>query len=81
MIPIAFEEFGWNGSPVRVLASDIGGTKSHLALYNFSDGTFELLHEKTYRSKIHASFSDMVLDFIGGETPPDCISVGAAGRH
>ncbi|NND34953.1 MAG: glucokinase, partial [Saprospiraceae bacterium] len=79
MIPIAFQEYGWNGSPVRVLASDIGGTKSHLALYHFKDGAFELVHEKTYRSKSHSAFSDMVLDFIGGEDPPDCISVGVAG--
>ena len=79
MIPIAFQEFGWNGSPIRVLAGDIGGTKTHLALYIFKEGSFELLHEKSYRSKIHASFADMVLDFIGGQERPDCISIGVAG--
>jgi glucokinase len=79
MISIAHQEFGWNGRPVKVLAGDIGGTKTHLALYSFEDSSFELMHEKTYRSKIHKNFSEMVLDFVGGQDLPDCISVGVAG--
>jgi len=79
MIPIAFQEFGLRGRPIRVLAGDVGGTKTHLALYQYHEDSFELLHEKTYRSKIHTSFSEMVLDFNGGQELPDCISVGVAG--
>jgi len=78
MIPIVYQEFGHRGKPIQVLAGDIGGTKTHLALYDYSEDACQLLHEKTYSSKIHNSFTDMVLDFVGSNKP-DCISVGVAG--
>ncbi len=78
MIPIVYQEFGLRGKPMKVLAGDIGGTKTHLALYQYDESSFRLLSEKTYRSKIHQSFPDMVADFVGNEKP-DCISVGVAG--
>ncbi|MBK8501737.1 MAG: glucokinase [Saprospiraceae bacterium] len=78
MIPIVYQEFGFKGKPIQVLAGDIGGTKTHLALYHYSEDAFDLVHEKTYSSRIHDSFTAMVQDFVG-PNKPDCISVGVAG--
>lgn len=78
MIPIVYQEFGLRGVPIQVLAGDIGGTKTNLALYQYNEDSFELLREKTYASRSYYSFTDMVLDFVG-EGKPDCISVGVAG--
>ncbi|MCB0667976.1 MAG: glucokinase [Saprospiraceae bacterium] len=78
MIPIVYEEFGRRGKPILVLAGDIGGTKTNLALFHYAESTFRLLQEKTYSSRSFNSFNDMVLDFVGSEKP-DCISVGVAG--
>ncbi len=79
MIPIAFQEYGQRGKPCRVLAGDVGGSKTHLALFEYGEDSSQLIHDKVYRSKIHDSFSEMIVDFIGQQAVPDCISVGVAG--
>ncbi|MCB0686451.1 MAG: glucokinase [Saprospiraceae bacterium] len=78
MIPIVNQEFGQNGQPISVVAGDVGGTKTNLAWYEYSEHEFHLKNEKKYSSKGYQSFTDMVLDFIGDERP-NCISAGVAG--
>lgn len=78
MIPIVYQEFGLSGRPIRVLAGDIGGTKTHLALYHYEESSFRLVREKTYPSRLHSSFPALVLDFAGVDKP-DCLSLGVAG--
>jgi glucokinase len=49
-----------------ILAGDVGGTKSDLALFAEKDGALELVELKTYRSLDHASLDDIVADFASG---------------
>lgn len=46
------------------LGADIGGTKTNLALFEFSKGTFSLTHSKKYPSQEHASLTEITSDYL-----------------
>jgi glucokinase len=65
---------------MTVLAGDIGGTKTVLALYSHADGAHKPLAEKTYPSAQHESLDDIVRLFLaehGGRV--DAAAFGVAG--
>ncbi len=67
-----------------LLAADIGGTKTDLALYVINKQTFTLLQEDIYESQKWDSFSKMAKDFIDtASVAPQRICIAAAGpvRH
>jgi glucokinase len=79
MVPIAFRNRRIPGKKSRnILAADIGGTKTNMALYREDGGELHLLSEKKYGSKEHAALSDIIHDFAG-EHLPDRISAAVAG--
>ena len=47
-----------------ILAGDVGGTKVHLALYNFVGGRLGLVRENKFPSGEHASLDDVVKTFL-----------------
>jgi glucokinase len=50
---------------MRVLAGDVGGTKTALALYERAqDGSFQLLHDGTYASTAYSSFAEVLQTFL-----------------
>ncbi len=50
--------------PLRVLAGDIGGTKTRLAIIDVQGNELLILAEQTYQSQEHASLRAIVQDFI-----------------
>ncbi len=50
--------------PVMILAGDIGGTKTNLAYITLHAGKFKPEYVKSYSSKQHASFNDIVKQFL-----------------
>ena len=63
-----------------VMAADVGGTKTNLALFQIENGTLTLLKEKSYRTKMYKSFVEMVHDFHDGDSPStDGACLGVAG--
>jgi glucokinase len=79
MIPIAFKnERQPKQQRVSILAADIGGTKTNVALYeNDSDG-LKLVREQRYISADSPSLTDIIHDFCGNHLP-DRISAAIAG--
>src|SRR3569833_1771718 len=75
-IPIAFRND--NNISTTVLAGDVGGTKTNIALYEVDKGVFTLQREKRYASKDYRSLEDIIHDF-SGDTLPDRICVAVAG--
>lgn len=64
----------------NVLAGDIGGTKTNLALYEFKDGHLFLVKQKSYRTKNHSSLLEIIEDFeIEEMAKIDSICFGVAG--
>jgi glucokinase len=64
-----------------VLAGDLGGTKTNLALFETVNGALNLLREQKYGSRDYTSFPEIVRDFIAKEPgkKPERICVGVAG--
>jgi glucokinase len=50
-----------------ILAGDVGGTKVHLALYDFIDGKLKPTRDKQYPAKEYAGLEEIVREFLGTE--------------
>ena len=50
-----------------ILAGDVGGTKVHLALYNFDSGKLKIIREHKYPAHEFASLDDVANDFLSKE--------------
>lgn len=66
---------------IYLLAGDLGGTKTNLALFRSADGVLDVVREDTYASRDYASFSEIIQHFIGQGTgrAPQRICIGVAG--
>jgi glucokinase len=63
-----------------LLAGDIGGTKTHLALYRVAATSIELLRESSYASAAYPGLQVLARDFLGEAPPPiEAASFGIAG--
>jgi glucokinase len=49
-----------------ILAGDVGGTKVHLALYNFEGGRLKPVRDQKYPAHEFASLDAVVEKFLGG---------------
>jgi len=79
-IPLAFLKTGKPRDSSIIMAADVGGTKTNLALFQIKDGALMLLTEKSYATKTHKSFLEMVHNFQTGNFPSvDGICLGIAG--
>jgi glucokinase len=64
----------------RVLAGDIGGTKTRLAVFDVTGTRLETLAEHSYPSQQYASLGTIIEDFLGThEYPLEGASFGIAG--
>lgn len=50
-----------------ILAGDVGGTKVHLALYDFIDGKIKILRDKIFPAKEYSGLEEIVAEFIVAE--------------
>ncbi len=87
MIPIAFTNGQKPGQQpgqqprqkrVSILAADIGGTKTNIALYEADGANLQPTREQRYVSADHATLMDIIHDFCGN-TLPDRIAAAVAG--
>ncbi|WP_222845645.1 glucokinase [Flavilitoribacter nigricans] len=78
--PIAFPNRGRKlPQSLRVLAADIGGTKTNVGLFLVGDEQIRLIEQSSYPSQDYHSFVDIAEDFLQGKERPDRISIGIAG--
>jgi glucokinase len=50
-----------------ILAGDVGGTKVHLALYDFVNGQLKYLRDARFPAKDYSGLEEIVREFFGGE--------------
>lgn len=62
-----------------VLAGDIGGTKTRLALIEVSGTQVNIMHEITYQSRSYAHFENLLEDFSSGLDRRVHVALGIAG--
>lgn len=65
------------GGPL--LAADVGGTKTQLALFELHDGTPVLVSEAVYPSKQFGSLTEVIRQFSGSSPLPQRLSIAFAG--
>jgi glucokinase len=59
-----------------ILAGDVGGTKVHLALYDFINGKLEYTRDERFPAKEYAGLEEIVKEFLGAEkTTAACFGV------
>ncbi|MBI5429347.1 MAG: glucokinase [Nitrosomonadales bacterium] len=63
----------------RVIAGDIGGTKTRLAIVEVSGTRVRIEHEIEYRSGDFVAFEALLADFLKDSPAPDCAAFGIAG--
>jgi len=64
----------------HVLAADVGGTKTNLSLYQIGDGVLQPLKQKSYITKDHSTFQEIVKKFKDADLPEiDSVCLGVAG--
>jgi len=79
LVPIAFrKELKKGQEPVSLLAADIGGTKTNVALCRADHEGVTILDQRRYISKDHPSLTDIVHDYCKGKLPGR-ISAAVAG--
>ena len=78
LVPIAFRKDIQPSSSATILAADIGGTKTNIALYQLDGSGLNMLNQKRYVSKDYPSLTDIIHDFSAGKLP-DRISAAVAG--
>ncbi len=63
-----------------ILAADIGGTKTSLGWFELRGNTLTLVQETTVSSKAHATFEEIVTNFLADKPDvPRILSIGVAG--
>jgi glucokinase len=77
-IPIAFKDTDSPGRPI-VLAADLGGTKTNMALFQHQETGPRLLRQDHFPSGDFSSMADIVRKFMGGDPMPARICIGVAG--
>jgi len=51
-----------------ILAGDVGGTKVHLALYDFTNGNLQYRRDERYPAKDYSGLEEIVREFLGADT-------------
>lgn len=78
MIPVAFKNEPHERKTIAILAADIGGTKTNVALYRSGAAGLTITREQRYVSAAHASLTEIIHDFCRN-TLPDRIAAAVAG--
>ena len=50
-----------------ILAGDVGGTKVHLALYDFVNGKLKYTRDAKYPAKNYSGLEEIIKEFVGGD--------------
>lgn len=61
-----------------ILAGDVGGTKAHLALFDFTSGRLHMLREHKFASRDFSNLEDVVNAFIRQDNAGDAHGITAA---
>ncbi|MHB1922851.1 MAG: glucokinase [Chitinophagaceae bacterium] len=82
LYPLFFNQSSQPGDQGKlILAGDIGGTKTNLAIFQQKDSEMKILYEKTYHSKEYPAFLPLIKDFLQSNPSqkPERICLGVAG--
>jgi len=79
LFPITFPGKSTLPAGATIMAADVGGTKTDLALFKVKDDGLSQIKEAVFPSKEWTSLADMVKHFYTALPLPDCLSIAFAG--
>jgi glucokinase len=79
LVPISFPKRIPLQEGKKLLAADVGGTKTHLAMITAREGEISILRETVYASNDFPSLLEIMKKFIGDESLPTRICIAFAG--
>ena len=79
LVPVSFPQHKVLPDGAKLLAADVGGTKTHLGLFEVRHDIPVLLSEAIYPSKKYNSMSDFVRRFMADAPLPERLSIAFAG--
>jgi glucokinase len=79
IIPISFPNYQKVKEDFTVIAADVGGTKTHLALFRLKNEELILIRDQKYASQDFPSFSAIVKNFEHDDQAPSSLCIGFAG--
>ncbi|SHN36192.1 glucokinase [Chitinophaga sp. CF418] len=79
LIPIAFPRLTPPPGQCTILAGDVGGTKTDLAIFRRDDATLTSVKQAQFKTREFPGLIQMIAYFLEGENMPDVISLGVAG--
>lgn len=80
MLPLLFSDSKKiKDNDVIVLAGDVGGTKTNLALVKMKTGKAIVLKEGKYKSEDHESITEITGEFLKDQPKPSACCLGVAG--
>ena len=70
LLPLAFKRTDINSDKsITILAGDVGGTKTNVAIYRADVNGVTLLREARYASQEYTSLTEIIVHFTGAEWP------------
>ena len=80
MLPLLFRDPNkTKDSEMIVIAGDVGGTKTNLALYEMTKGKIIELKEGNYKSQEYKSITEITSEFLEEQPKPSACCIGVAG--
>ncbi len=80
MLPLFFSDSNKiKDNDIIVLAGDVGGTKTNLALYKMAKGETIELKEGNYKSQDYKSITEITNIFLKDQPQPEACCIGVAG--
>jgi glucokinase len=79
LIPVAFQNRPALANGATILAADVGGTKTHLALFAQQGDQLSMVKESIFPSAQYKSLEDIILSFIDKNNKPQRLSIAFAG--
>lgn len=79
LIPIFFPDRPALLPGTTILAADVGGTKTDIALFEYQDGQLSMGREAIFPSAEYPSLEAIILEFLGGLAPPSRLCIAFAG--
>ena len=79
LVPIAFPTRPPLPEGTQILAADVGGTKTALALFEMKGGDLSMVTEDVYPSKQFSSMAEAIREFMQARPLPQRLSIAFAG--
>ncbi|NUQ25874.1 MAG: glucokinase [Saprospiraceae bacterium] len=79
LIPVALPKRELLKEGMKILAADVGGTKTHLALFEQQDEQLSMVRDAIFPSAQYKSLEDIIVAFIDKNNTPQRLSIAFAG--